>query len=138
MRQDVFNLVFLASAAGFEHVDGSFLVQLLIILTAFATLATMVRGWFRKSPPDSEKYRHADECEKRCNANLAQHDRLEREFSERMTAMSGHSANSRKSMYERLARVENELAGIKKENELQTKELYLIRDMLARQNSQKQ
>ena len=123
MKQDIFNLVFLASAAGFEHVDGCFLVQLLIILTAFATLATMVRNWFWKSPSDSEKYRHADECEKRCNANLAQHDRLEREFSERMTAMSGHSANSRKEMYSMIKSQSENIAALKATDEIQTQRL---------------
>ena len=78
------------------------------------------------------------DCEHLCQANLDAHEKIDREMNERLASMSGHSANSRKEIYTRLAHVENELASIKKENELQTKELYLIREMLSRQNRHEQ
>lgn len=138
MTREICNAAFLASAAGWENVDGNFLVQLLIIITAAASIITMVLGWFRKTPPDTEKYRHVKDCEHLCQVNMADHEKLDREMNERLASMSGHSANSRKEIYGRLAHVENELASIKKENELQTKELYLIREMLSRQNRHEQ
>lgn len=123
IRPNLINTAFIASAAGWENVDGSFLLQLLIIVTAGATLATMVLGWFKKTPPDTEKFRHADECDKRCSQNLSAHEKIERAMDERLSSMSGHSANSRKEIYARLVRVENELAAIKKENEIQTQRI---------------
>ncbi len=125
-------------AAGYAEVEAGWLQQAAIFIAASAATLYYVRGVFKKIPPDSEKYRHVNDCEKLCQANLYAHEKLDREMNERLASMSGHSANSRKEIYTRLAHVENELASIKKENELQTKELYLIREMLSRQNRHEQ
>ena len=101
-------------------------------------LALSIRQKLSPNPPATEKYCHVKDCEHLCQANLDAHEKIDREMNERLASMSGHSANSRKEIYTRLAHVENELASIKKENELQTKELYLIREMLSRQNRHEQ
>lgn len=121
-------------AAGYAEVEAGWLQQAAIFIAATAATLYYVRGVLKKVPPDTEKYRHVDDCEKLCKSNLAEHEKIDREMNERLASMSGHSAGSRKEIYARLAHVENELASIKKENELQTKELYLIREMLSRQN----
>ena len=96
-----------------------------------------LNGCFDEHVPDYQG-RHVKDCEHLCQANLDAHEKIDREMNERLASMSGHSANSRKEIYTRLAHVENELASIKKENELQTKELYLIREMLSRQSRHEQ
>lgn len=121
-------------AAGYAEVEAGWLQQAAIFIAATAATLYYVRGIFKKIPPDTEKYRHVTECDKLCKSNLDAHEKLDREMNERLASMSGHSAASRKEIYTRLAHLENELASIKKENELQTKELYLIREMLSRQS----
>lgn len=125
-------------AAGYAEVEAGWLQQAAIFIAATAATLYYVRGAIKKIPPDTEKYRHVKDCEHLCQVNMADHEKLDREMNERLASMSGHSANSRKEIYTRLTRVENELASIKKENELQTKELYLIREMLSRQNRHEQ
>lgn len=132
MTREICNAAFLASAAGWENVDGNFLVQLLIIITAAASIITMVLGWFRKTPPDTEKYRHVKDCEHLCQANMADHEKIDREMNERLSSMSGHSAASREKLYLRMTAVESELSAIKKENELQTQQLYSLSQKMDR------
>lgn len=121
-------------AAGFAEVEAGWLQQAAIFIAASAATLYYMRGVLKKIPPDTEKYRHVKDCEHLCQVNMADHEKLDREMNERLSAMSGHSAASRKEIYARLVHMESELASIKKENELQTKELYLLRETLSRQN----
>ena len=126
-RGAIFNAAFFASsAAGFENVDGGLLVKLFIILSAFAVLINQVRPWIFKTPPDNEKYRHKAECERLCKDNAAAHEKLHGEFNERMAAMSGHSANSRKALYESIRKLSEDVAALKATDENQTQQLIRI------------
>lgn len=119
-------------AAGYAEVEAGWLQQAAIFIAASAATLYYVRGVFKKIPPDSEKYRHVNDCEKLCQANLAAHEKLDREMNERLASMSGHSAASREKLYLRMTAVESELSAIKKENELQTQQLYSLSQKMDR------
>ena len=129
-----------ASAAAAGTIDERGLVWLVGAIFALPSvlwcvnLALSIRQKLSPNPPATEKYRHVKDCEHLCQVNMADNEKLYREMNERLSAMSGHSAASRKEIYARLVHMESELASIKKENELQTKELYLLRETLSRQN----
>lgn len=131
-RTDIINAAFLASAAGWENVDGSLLVKLLVIITAVATLATMVMGWFKKNPPDNEKYRQVKDCEHLCQSNVTAHEKLDAEMNGRLKDMNEHSAKSREKLHLRLAQVESNLAALTKENEIQTQHIYSLEQKIDR------
>ena len=131
-RSGIINTAFLASAAGWENVDGDLLLRLLVIITAAVSLATMLRSWFKKTPPDNEKYRHVSDCERLCAANISAHEKLDVEMNERLAAMSKYSALSREKLYLRLAKVESDLSALAKENEIQTQRLYSLEQKIDR------
>ena len=85
-----------------------------------------MRGVIKKVPPDSEKYRHVNDCEKLCQANLDAHEKLDREMNERLASLSGHSAGSRKAIYESVRKLSEEVAALKATDEHQTQQLYAL------------
>lgn len=119
-------------AASYAEVDTGWLSNAMIFIAASAATLFYLKGSFKKTPPDTEKFRHSDECDKRCSQNLSAHEKIEREMDDRLSAMSGHSANSRKEIYARLVRVENELSAVKKENEIQTQRIIEMASKLDR------
>lgn len=113
-------------AAGYAEVEAGWLQQAAIFIAASAATLYYVRGVFKKVPPDSEKYRHVNDCEKLCQANLAAHEKLDREMNERLASMSGHSAGSRKAIYESVRKLSEEVAALKATDEHQTQQLYAL------------
>ena len=113
-------------AAGYSEVEAGWLQQAAIFIAASAATLYYVRGVFKKIPPDSEKYRHVNDCEKLCQANLAAHEKLDREMNERLASMSGHSAGSRKAIYESVRKLSEEVAALKATDEHQTQQLYAL------------
>ncbi len=113
-------------AAGYAEVEAGWLQQAAIFIAASAATLYYVRGVFKKIPPDSEKYRHVNDCEKLCQANLAAHEKLDREMNERLASMSGHSAGSRKAIYESVRKLSEEVAALKATDEHQTQQLYAL------------
>ena len=98
-------------ASSFAEVDTGWLSNAMIFIAAAAATLYYIKGATKKIPPDTEKYRHKDDCEKLCKDNVAAHEKLEEAFNERMTAMSGHSANSRKALYDSVRKLsENDAA----------------------------
>lgn len=119
-------------AASYAEVDAGWLSNAMIFIAASAATLFYLKGYFKKTPPDNEKFRHSDECDKRCSQNLSAHEKIEREMDERLSSMSGHSASSRKEIYARLVRLESELSAIKKENEIQTQRIVELSSKLDR------
>lgn len=113
-------------AAGYAEVEAGWLQQAAIFIAASAATLYYVRGVFKKIPPDSEKYRHVNDCEKICQANLDAHEKLDREMNERLASMSGHSAGSRKAIYESVRKLSEEVAALKATDEHQTQQLYAL------------
>ena len=113
-------------AAGYAEVEAGWLQQAAIFIAASAATLYYVRGVFKKIPPDSEKYRHVNDCEKLCQANLAAHEKFDREMNERLASMSGHSAGSRKAIYESVRKLSEEVAALKATDEHQTQQLYAL------------
>lgn len=113
-------------AARYAEVEAGWLQQAAIFIAASAATLYYVRGVFKKIPPDSEKYRHVNDCEKLCQANLAAHEKLDREMNERLASMSGHSAGSRKAIYESVRKLSEEVAALKATDEHQTQQLYAL------------
>ena len=113
-------------AAGYAEVEAGWLQQAAIFIAASAATLYYVRGVFKKISPDSEKYRHVNDCEKLCQANLAAHEKLDREMNERLASMSGHSAGSRKAIYESVRKLSEEVAALKATDEHQTQQLYAL------------
>lgn len=113
-------------AAGYAEVEAGWLQQAAIFIAASAATLYYVRGVFKKIPPDSEKYRHVNDCEKLCQANLAAHEKLDREMNERLASMSGHSAGSRRAIYESVRKLSEEVAALKATDEHQTQQLYAL------------
>lgn len=113
-------------AAGYAEVEAGWLQQAAIFIAASAATLYYVRGVFKKIPPDSEKYRHVNDCEKLCQANLDAHEKLDREMNERLASMSGHSAGSRKAIYESVRKLSEEVAALKATDEHQTQQLYAL------------
>lgn len=113
-------------AAGYAEVEAGWLQQAAIFIAASAATLYYVRGVFKKVPPDSEKYRHVNDCEKLCQANLDAHEKLDREMNERLASMSGHSAGSRKAIYESVRKLSEEVAALKATDEHQTQQLYAL------------
>lgn len=113
-------------AAGYAEVEAGWLQQAAIFIAASAATLYYVRGVFKKIPPDSEKYRHVNDCEKLCQANLAAHEKLDCEMNERLASMSGHSAGSRKAIYESVRKLSEEVAALKATDEHQTQQLYAL------------
>lgn len=98
-------------ASSFAEVDTGWLSNAMIFIAAAAATLYYIKGATKKTPPDTEKYRHKDDCEKLCKDNVAAHEKLESEFNERMAAMSGHSASSRKALYDSVRKLsENDAA----------------------------
>lgn len=113
-------------AAGYAEVEAGWLQQAAIFIAASAATLYYVHGVFKKIPPDSEKYRHVNDCEKLCQANLDAHEKLDREMNERLASMSGHSAGSRKAIYESVRKLSEEVAALKATDEHQTQQLYAL------------
>lgn len=119
-------------AAGYAEVEAGWLQQAAIFIAASAATLYYVRGVFKKIPPDSEKYRHVTECDKLCKANLDAHEKLDREMNERLTSMSGHSAASRKVIYESVRKLSEDVAALKSANEHRTQQLYSLESKIDR------
>lgn len=113
-------------AAGYAEVEAGWLQQAAIFIAASAATLYYVRGVFKKIPPDSEKYRHVNDCEKLCQANLDAHEKIDREMNERLASLSGHSAGSRKAIYESVRKLSEEVAALKATDEHQTQQLYAL------------
>ena len=99
-------------AAGYAEVEAGWLQQAAIFIAASAATLYYVRGVIKKGPPDSEKYRHVRDCEHICQANLDALGKLEREMNERLSSMAGHSASSRKAIYESVREVSEDNAAM--------------------------
>ena len=65
--------------ASFAEVDTSWLANAMIFIAAASATLFYARGAFKKTPPDNEKYRFSSECDKRCDANLREHEKLQKE-----------------------------------------------------------
>ena len=113
-------------AAGYAEVEAGWLQQAAIFIAASAATLYYVRGAIKKIPPDTEKYRHVNDCEKLCQANLDAHEKLEREMNERLASLSGHSAGSRKAIYESVRKLSEDVAALKATGEHQTQQLYAL------------
>ena len=66
--------------ASFAEVDTSWLANAMIFIAAASATLFYARGAFKKTPPDNEKYRFTAECDKRCDANLREHEKLQKEI----------------------------------------------------------
>ena len=113
-------------AAGFAEVEAGWLQQAAIFIAASAATLYYMRGVLKKIPPDTEKYRHVKDCEQLCKVNIADHEKLDREMNERLSAMSGHSASSRKEIYSAIRKLSEEVAALKATDEHQTQQLYAL------------
>lgn len=113
-------------AAGYAEVEAGWLQQAAIFIAASAATLYYVRGAIKKIPPDTEKYRHVKECERLCQVNMADHEKLDREMNERLSSMNGHSANSRKEIYIAIRKLSEEVAALKATDEHQTQQLYAL------------
>ncbi len=113
-------------AAGYAEVEAGWLQQAAIFIAASAATLYYVRGAIKKIPPDTEKYRHVKDCEKLCQANLDAHEKLDREMNERLASLSGHSAGSRKAIYESVRKLSEDVAALKATGEHQTQQLYAL------------
>lgn len=119
-------------ASSFAEVDTGWLSNAMIFIAAAAATLYYIKGATKKIPPDTEKYRHKDDCEKLCKDNVAAHEKLEECFNERMTAMSGHSANSRKVLYESVRKLSEDVSALKATDEHQTQQLYSLETKIDR------
>lgn len=115
-----------ALLASFSGVDATWLSNAMIFIAAAAATIFYIKGAVKKSPPDTEKYRHVAECDKLCKANLDAHEKLDREMNERLTSMSGHSAASRKVIYESVRKLSEDVAALKSSNEYRTQQLNAV------------
>lgn len=116
----------MAVMASFAGVDATWLSNAMIFIAAAAATIFYIKGSVKKIPPDTEKYRHVTECDKLCKANLDAHEKLDREMNERLSAMSGHSAASRKALYESVSKLSEDVAALKSANEHRTQQLYSL------------
>ena len=66
--------------ASFAEVDTSWLANAMIFIAAASATLFYARGAFKKTPPDNEKYRFTAECDKRCDANLRDHEKLQKDI----------------------------------------------------------
>ncbi len=66
--------------ASFAEVDTSWLANAMIFIAAASATLFYARGAFKKTPPDNEKYRFSSECDKRCDANLREHEKLQKDI----------------------------------------------------------
>ena len=66
--------------ASFAEVDTSWLANAMIFIAAASATLFYARGAFKKTPPDNEKYRFTSECDKRCDANLREHEKLQKDI----------------------------------------------------------
>ena len=121
-----------ALLASFAGVDATWLSNAMIFIAAAAATIFYIKGAVKKSPPDTEKYRHVTECDKLCKANLDAHEKLDREMNERLTSMSGHSAASRKVIYESVRKLSEDVAALKSANEHRTQQLYSLESKIDR------
>lgn len=121
-----------ALLASFAGVDATWLSNAMIFIAAAAATIFYIKGAIKKSPPDTEKYRHVTECDKLCKANLDAHEKLDREMNERLTSMSGHSAASWKVIYESVRKLSEDVAALKSANEHRTQQLYSLESKIDR------
>ena len=104
-----------ALLASFAGVDATWLSNAMIFIAAAAATIFYI-----------EKYRHVTECDKLCKANIDAHEKLDREMNERLTSMSGHSAASRKVIYESVRKLSEDVAALKSSNEYRTQQLHAL------------
>lgn len=116
----------MAVMASFAGVDATWLSNAMIFIAAAAATIFYIKGSVKKIPPDTEKYRHVKDCEHLCQVNMADHEKLDREMNERLSSMSGHSANSRKEIYIAIRKLSEEVAALKATDEHQTQQLYAL------------
>ena len=123
MRETLGGIAVMASFAG---VDATWLSNAMIFIAAAAATIFYIKGAMKKNPPDTEKYRHVSDCDKLCEANIDAHEKLDREMNERLASMSGHSAASRKVIYESVRKLSEDVAALKATDEHQTQQLYAV------------
>lgn len=84
--------VIASSTIGLPSMDGAYF---LMFLGAIWLIFQLVIAFFKvknfifpqANPPATEKFRHADECERRCTMNVSEHDKLDREFRSEMAKL---------------------------------------------------
>jgi len=116
------------ASASFADVDATFFMQLLVSISATVFLANQIKTFFRPTAAeqiDSAKGKlvSKDECVSKCGHIGEKVDALDEEYNTRLTAMNGHSAQSRKAIYESLSKLGEDVASIKKADEFQTQRI---------------
>jgi len=144
MVKDALAISVLASAS-FADVDANFFVQLLVSVSASVFLANQIKAFFRPTAAeqiDSAKGKlvSKEECASKCGRLDEKVGNLDAEYDARLTAMSGHSANSRKAVYDSLNKLALDMSAVKKADEFQTQricEISLKLDRLIERSPQK-
>lgn len=124
-------------ASSFSNVDGDFFMKLLVAISASLVFYNQFK--IARKPTTSDQIKEStknfvqkNDCEHKCGATAAHLKKLEHDFNERMSAFSGHSANSRKALYDSISKLREDVAAIKKADELQTQQMYSLGQKLDR------
>lgn len=123
MKNYLLNMGILAVAS---EVSESGIVWIVGALAALPTLlfcANQAKQLLTRKPALHDEFRLVRDCDNRCQTANERHSELARNVNARLTAMSEKSASSREKIYLRTTAMENELAAIKKENEIQTQRI---------------
>ena len=135
MRDYLINMGIVGVVGG--GISESGIVWIVGMLAALPTLlfcANQAKNLFTRKPALRDEFRTTSDCNERCKTANTRHnelsekidralDKLDREFNERMTAMSTHSANSRKALYESVKQLSADVAAIKTADEIQRQQL---------------
>ena len=107
---------------------------MIFIAAASATLF-YIRGALKKSPPDNEKYRFTSECDKRCDANLREHEKLQKDIHDAIDKLAVemreliHDLNEKsearaKAYHDRINPIEADVSALKSSEKSHSAQIY--------------
>lgn len=121
--------------ASFAEIDTSWLANAMIFIAAASATLFYARGAFKKTPPDNEKYRFTAECDKRCDANIREHEKLQKgihdaidklavEMRELIHDLNEKSEARAKAYHDRINPIEADVSALKSSEKSHSAQIY--------------
>lgn len=121
--------------ASFAEVETSWMSNAMIFIAAASATLFYIRGALKKNPPDNEKYRFTSECDKRCDANLREHEKLQKDIHDAIDKLAVemreliHDLNEKsearaKAYHDRINPIEADVSALKSSEKSHSAQIY--------------
>ena len=121
--------------ASFAEVETSWMSNAMIFIAAASATLFYIRGALKKNPPDNEKYRFSSECDKRCDVNLREHEKLQNDIHDAIDKLAVemreliHDLNEKsearaKAYHDRINPIEADVSALKASEKSHSAQIY--------------